>query len=140
MLPLRAAIPNNSSSLGKKYEMEQTNSERPPRLDDRFAVLKGEIIKPQDERAVTASYQRLKDALATEADRIDREQQSAFPEVEWSDVVNNGYTPLTYTRFGIHLDANNSSGNAIAAHIAAKARSAGCVIFRNVIPAEQALA
>jgi hypothetical protein len=61
--PLRAAIPNNSSSLGKKYEMEQTNSERPPRLDDRFAVLKGEIIKPQDERAVTASYQRLKDAL-----------------------------------------------------------------------------
>jgi hypothetical protein len=58
-------------------------------------VLKREIIKPQDEQVVTDSYQRLKDALATEADRIDCAQQSAIPEVEWSDVVNNGYTPLT---------------------------------------------
>jgi len=66
----------------------------PPRLDERFAALKREIVKPQDEQAVTASYERLKNALAREVDRICHEQQSAIPEVEWSDVVNNGYLPL----------------------------------------------
>jgi hypothetical protein len=85
-----------NGAIRDKDEMEQPNSERPLKLDERFAVLKRDIIKPQDERAVADSYQRLKDALATEADRIDREQQSAFPEVEWSEVVNNGCTPLNY--------------------------------------------
>ena len=68
-----------------------------PRLDERFAALKREIVKPQDEKAVIASYERLKNALAREADRIGQELQSAIPEVEWSDVVNNGYLRLTYT-------------------------------------------
>jgi hypothetical protein len=62
-----------------------------PRLDERFAALKREIVKPQDEKAVIASYERLKNALAREADRIGQEQQSAIPEVEWSDVVSNGH-------------------------------------------------
>jgi hypothetical protein len=68
-----------------------------PRLDERFSALKREIVKPQDENAVIASYERLKNALTIEADRIGQELQSAIPEVEWSDVVNNGYLPLTYT-------------------------------------------
>jgi Protein of unknown function (DUF1479) len=87
------AIPNGAG--GQKNDVEVRAFETPPRLDERFAVLKREIVKPQDERVVTDSYQRLKDALAVEADRIDREQQSAIPEVAWSDVINNGYTLLT---------------------------------------------
>ena len=98
MAPVQLTNPSTPSvalngSGPKRDEKEQVAFERTPRLDERFAVLKREIIKPQDERAVIDSYQRLKDALRTEADRINREQQSAFPEVEWSDVVRNGYTP-----------------------------------------------
>jgi hypothetical protein len=85
-----------NGAMGNKDGMEQPNSERIPKLVERFGVLKRDIIKPQDERAVTDSYQRLKDALATEADRIDDGQQSAFPEVEWSKVVNNGCMSLHY--------------------------------------------
>jgi hypothetical protein len=66
-------------------------TETAPRLDERFAALKREIVKPQDEKAVIASYERLKNALAREADRIGQELQSAIPEVEWPDVVSNGY-------------------------------------------------
>jgi hypothetical protein len=90
-----SVIPNGSFT--EKDQTKQGSSEKPPRLDERFAALKREIVKPQDEQAVIASYERLKNALAREADRIGHEQQSAIPEVEWSDVVNNGYFPLTYT-------------------------------------------
>jgi hypothetical protein len=86
-----ASVAVNGSSL-KRAEKEQAIYERPPRLDERFGLLKRQIISSEDERAVIDSYQRLKDALGTEADRIDREQQFAFPEVEWSTVVQNGYT------------------------------------------------
>jgi hypothetical protein len=72
-------------------------TETAPRLDGRFAALKREIVKPQDEKAIIASYDRLKNAMASEADRIGQELQSAIPEVEWSDVVRNGYLPLTDT-------------------------------------------
>jgi hypothetical protein len=85
-----------NGTIENKDATEQPSFEKTPKLDERFAALKRDIIKPQDERAITDSYQRLKDALATEADRIDREQQSAFPEVEWSEVRDNGCTPLNY--------------------------------------------
>ncbi len=62
----------------------------PPRLEERFAALKRDIIKPEYEAAVIASYKRLKIALAAEADRIATAQQAAVPECAWSDVVANG--------------------------------------------------
>lgn len=68
-------------------------TETAPRLDGRFAALNRQATR----NAVIASYDRLKNALAREAVRIGQELQSAIPEVEWSDVVRNGYLPLTDT-------------------------------------------
>jgi hypothetical protein len=62
----------------------------PPLLEQRFADLKREIIKPDNERAVSESYERLKVALAEEAAKIAEKQQAAVPEIPWADVVANG--------------------------------------------------
>lgn len=62
----------------------------PPMLDARFAALKREVIKPEHEAAVIASYERLKVALAAEVDRIESLQRAAVPECQWADVVANG--------------------------------------------------
>jgi hypothetical protein len=62
----------------------------PPLLEQRFADLKREIIKPENERAVSESYERLKVALAEEAAKIHEKQQAAVPEIPWADVVANG--------------------------------------------------
>lgn len=67
--------------------------ERPPQLDDRFGVLKRDIIKPEYEEAVKASWERLLKELEQEAERLGAEQQNAIPEVTWSDVVANGLCP-----------------------------------------------
>lgn len=64
--------------------------EEPPYLEERFAALKRECIKPEDEQAVIDSYERLLEALKIEANRIEALQQDAIPEVAWSDVVANG--------------------------------------------------
>ncbi|KAI1342308.1 DUF1479-domain-containing protein, partial [Xylariaceae sp. FL0016] len=91
----------------------------PPKLDERFAALKRDIIKPEHEEAVAASYKRLKVALKMEMERIAQAQQAAIPEVQWEDVKKNG---------GIIPEA-----------VAKRSREAGCVLFRNVVPEEQAL-
>lgn len=69
-------------------------SESPPLLDARFAALKREIISQDHEEAVTASYERLKKFLEQEAERIEKEQQTAIPEVQWADVAANGMSML----------------------------------------------
>lgn len=66
------------------------STDTPPRLEERFASLKRDIIKPEHEAAVAASYGRLKVALAAEADRIATAQQAAVPECAWAEVVANG--------------------------------------------------
>ena len=85
---LSPAISNDSFT--EKDQKMQATFDSPPRLEQRFSKLKREIIRLEDEQAVTKSYEELKYALAAEADRIDGEQQSAIPEVDWSDVVDNG--------------------------------------------------
>ena len=79
-------------SFPEKVEVLTTKSvvSGPPQLDARFAALKREIIKPEHEEAVKASYERLKVALAAEAERIAAQQTAAIPEFKWSDVVANG--------------------------------------------------
>ncbi|KAK5228226.1 hypothetical protein LTR72_002109 [Exophiala xenobiotica] len=91
----------------------------PPLLEQRFADLKREIIKPENERVVSESYERLKIALAEEAANIAGKQQAAVPEIPWADVVANG--------------------GKIPDDIAEQARHTGCLIFRGLLPAEQAL-
>ncbi|KAJ9667263.1 hypothetical protein H2201_002464 [Coniosporium apollinis] len=91
----------------------------PVRLDQRFAALKREIIRPEDEAALSSSYERLKEALSAEVERLSNLQQAAIPEVEWADIKANG--------------------GRIPKDIAEKARHAGCVLFRGVVSEEQAL-
>lgn len=62
----------------------------PPLLEQRFANLKREVIKPEHENAVEASYARLKIALAEEAEKIQQMGQAAVPEIPWSEVIANG--------------------------------------------------
>ncbi|RDW91050.1 hypothetical protein BP5796_02215 [Coleophoma crateriformis] len=97
----------------------EIKNESPPLLDPRFAALKREIIKPEYEEAVTASYQRLLKALEAEAAKIAEQQQAAIPEVAWADVVANG--------------------NTIPDEVAKRVKETGCVIFRGVVPEQQAL-
>jgi hypothetical protein len=65
----------------------------PPQLDPRFASLKKEIIKDVDPKVLKESWERLKIALAEEVERIDKLQQAAIPEVQWTDVQANGNRP-----------------------------------------------
>ncbi|KAK4496205.1 hypothetical protein PRZ48_012185 [Zasmidium cellare] len=90
-----------------------------PRLDDRFAALKQEIINDVDPKVLKQSYERLKAELADEVERLERLQQAAIPEVQWADVQANG--------------------GKIPDNVAEEAKHAGCVLFRGVIPEEQAL-
>lgn len=62
----------------------------PPRLDDRFAALKQEIIKNVDRKKLQDSYERLRVELAGEVERLEKLQQDAIPEVQWAEVVANG--------------------------------------------------
>ncbi|KAL4879707.1 hypothetical protein BJY04DRAFT_228891 [Aspergillus karnatakaensis] len=92
---------------------------QPVRLDERFAALKKEIIKPEHRAAVEASYKRLKAALAEEVERIDRLQQDAIPEIPWAEIKANG--------------------GRIPTEMATRAKEAGCLLIRNVVSREQAL-
>ncbi|RFU24556.1 hypothetical protein B7463_g11788, partial [Scytalidium lignicola] len=93
--------------------------DRPPQLDERFSGLKRDIIKPEHEAAVIASYERLKIALAAEAERIAAVQRATIPECPWEDVVANG--------------------GRIPEKIAEQAKIAGCILFRGLMSEEQSL-
>lgn len=76
----------------------------PVRLDERFAALKREIIRPEDEAAISSSYERLKEALSAEVERLSSLQQAAIPEVEWADIKANGLPPRFTTRSSLTVD------------------------------------
>lgn len=122
---------------------------KPRMLHPRFAALKQEIIREEDIPAVTASWKRLKIALAAEVERIENEQQAAIPEVEWSTCLANGKTqtasnsmssslPLNFLGIRSRLMIIDIGGN-IPEDVAARARHAGAIVFRGVIPEKEAL-
>lgn len=65
-----------------------------PKLDDRFAALKQDIIKDVDPEVLKQSYERLKTELSSEIERLARLQQAAIPEVQWADIQANGIGPF----------------------------------------------
>lgn len=91
---------------------------RCPILDQRYSVLKQQIIKDTDQQKVIESYDRLVQALDREADFIARIGSSAVPEIQFSDVVANG--------------------GKLPEHAAELIRERGCVILRGVVSEEQA--
>lgn len=76
----------------------QDFEERPvaPKLDDRFAALKQEIIRDVDPTVLKQSYERLKTELANEVERLARLQQAAIPEVQWADIKANGQSRISF--------------------------------------------
>ncbi|KAK0609086.1 Uncharacterized protein DIS24_g12514 [Lasiodiplodia hormozganensis] len=93
---------------------------KPPVLEQRFAVLKQSLVKPEHKQKVIESYARLQRALAAEVDLISKNGPAMVPEIDFNDVMqNDGTLPPAF---------------------AALVRDRGCVILRNVVPAAQATA
>ncbi|KAF4544357.1 uncharacterized protein LTHEOB_6475 [Lasiodiplodia theobromae] len=93
---------------------------KPPVLDQRFAVLKQSLVKPEHKQKVIESYARLQRALAAEVDLISKNGPAMVPEIDFNDVMqNDGTLPPAF---------------------ATLVRDRGCVILRNVVPTAQASA
>lgn len=63
---------------------------RAPLLDQRFAVLKKSLVKPEHKEKVIESYGNLCKILESEADFIAKHGPSLVPEIDFNEVQNNG--------------------------------------------------
>ena len=59
-------------------------------LDKRFAVLKGQLVKPEHKQRVIESYKRLLKLLELEVQRIERHGSALVPEIDFSVIRENG--------------------------------------------------
>ncbi|KAH8648690.1 hypothetical protein BX600DRAFT_503050 [Xylariales sp. PMI_506] len=96
-----------------------------PFLEQRFADLKKSLVKPENKQKVIESYKRLVTVLEAEVARIEKYGSSLIPEINFSDVHENG---------GLH----NEPGGIFPDSFAELVRERGCVILRNVVSEEQA--
>ncbi|CVL08652.1 related to DUF1479 domain protein [Fusarium proliferatum] len=88
-------------------------------LDQRFAVLKKSLVKPENKQKVIESYERLVKILRKEVDHIDKHGAALVPEIDFDDVrKNGGKLPDDFTKL-VH--------------------ERGCIILRNVVSEEQAV-
>ena len=90
---------------------------RCPLLEERFSKLKQTVIKPMDKDRVIESYQRVKQALEIDADRISKQGPQAIPEVDFSVVEAHGGLPESLKDL---------------------VRQTGCLIIRGVVSEQQA--
>ncbi|KAK3629703.1 hypothetical protein LTR56_017137 [Elasticomyces elasticus] len=89
-----------------------------PLLEPRFSALKQSIIKPENKQKVVESYKRLVKACHQEATLIGKAGPSIVPEIDFEDVLRNG--------------------GEMPEGLVDLVRDRGCIIFRNVVPTEQA--
>ncbi|KAK5731510.1 hypothetical protein LTR17_011308 [Elasticomyces elasticus] len=89
-----------------------------PLLEPRFSALKQSIIKPENKQKVVGSYKRLVKACHQEAALIGKAGPSIVPEIDFEDVLRNG--------------------GEMPEGLVDLVRDRGCIIFRNVVPTEQA--
>ncbi|KAF4337908.1 DUF1479 domain protein [Fusarium beomiforme] len=88
-------------------------------LDQRFAVLKQSLVKPENKQKVIESYERLVKILRKEVDHIHKHGSALVPEIDFDDVrKNGGMLPPDFTKL-VH--------------------ERGCLILRNVVSEEQAV-
>lgn len=87
-------------------------------LEERFSLLKKSIIKPENKERVIESYHRLTQALETESERIAKLGPKAIPEINFTDIEENG--------------------GQLPESIESDVRSTGCLIIRGVVSEEQA--
>lgn len=91
-----------------------------PLLDSRFSILKQSLVRPEKKQKVIESFKRLRDVLEQETAFIAKHGPSMVPEIDFQDIHNNG--------------------GELPKGFAELVRDRGCVIFRNVVPEEQASA
>ncbi|KAF1977870.1 DUF1479-domain-containing protein [Bimuria novae-zelandiae CBS 107.79] len=84
---------------------------RAPLLEERFAVLKKTLVKPEHKQKVIESYERLIKVLESEANFIAKHGPSLVPEIDFNEVRQNG--------------------GVLPADFATLVRERGCVILRN---------
>ncbi|KAL4733204.1 hypothetical protein BDV11DRAFT_175917 [Aspergillus similis] len=94
--------------------------EQCPHLEARFAALKQSLVSKENKEKVIASYQRLCKILEQEAALIDRVGPPIVPEIDFSVILENNC--------------------ALPDGLVEQVRDRGCVIIRNVVPEEQAVA
>lgn len=93
---------------------------RAPLLDQRFATIKKQLVRPEHREKVIASYKRLVKVLEDEAAFIANNGPSVVPEIDF--------------------DAIRANGGELPEDFCAVVRERGCVILRNVVSEEQAIA
>ncbi|OQE14703.1 hypothetical protein PENSTE_c033G03678 [Penicillium steckii] len=91
-----------------------------PLLEERFSLLKKSLVKPENKEKVIESYGNLLEVLESELSLIEKFGPSLVPEIDFNEVrENGGLLP------GVFADT---------------VRERGCVILRNVVSEEQAVA
>lgn len=78
-----------SDHLPNTVSLSNRKPRRPPVLDQRFAVLKQSLVKPEHKQKVIESYARLQRALAAEVDLISKNGPAMVPEIDFNDVMQN---------------------------------------------------
>ncbi|KAJ8106831.1 hypothetical protein OPT61_g9281 [Boeremia exigua] len=91
-----------------------------PLLDQRFAVLKKQLVKPEHRQTVIESYHRLVKLLAIEVERIEKYGSSLVPEIDFEVLT------ATY------------AGGLLPPDLANLVRERGCIILRGVVPEAEA--
>ena len=86
--------PNNKMSPSLK---QNTQPRLPADLDSRFGILKGKLVDPKFQKAVTASWKRLLMKMEEEFAVIAEAGSSYIPIVYWEDIVKNNYQLPTKT-------------------------------------------
>ncbi|KAL4801802.1 hypothetical protein BDV18DRAFT_164612 [Aspergillus unguis] len=91
-----------------------------PLLEERFSILKKSLVKPENKQKVIESYNRLLTVLESEIAQIEKFGPSLVPEIDFNEVRENG--------------------GLLPESFADTVRDRGCVILRNVVSEEQAVA
>ena len=59
-------------------------------LEERFAILKKSLVKPEQKQKVIESYERLTKVLESEANFIAKHGPSMVPEIDFNEVRRTG--------------------------------------------------
>lgn len=63
-------------------------------LEERFAVLKKSLVKPEHKQKVIESYDRLVKVLENEANFIAKHGPAMIPEIDFNEVRRNGQSQM----------------------------------------------
>lgn len=86
-----------STTTTVQVQAQELQSTGVPILDQRFAVIKKNLVKSEHKQEVIESYGRLCELLKQETDLIHKAGPNIVPEVEFDAVLANGESIHTFT-------------------------------------------